>query len=201
LVEILTAQTTGDKLKKLFASDSMTNDEFGISVGLNGDVAIVGAHYQDSNGTNSGAVYVFENFVSLVPEIGTNSLIFPAADSVIYAMTQTNITWNIEQISDNKDGTNLTVSKISLHYADNTNFILEITNSIENTIGEIKWDVPSGSWTGETNYVLKFEVIDSDNYTNTMIFYNNVFVLVPEPFYVSFIVCYLLFIIRGSVIK
>ena len=44
---------------KLLASDGAAEDRFGISVSISGDVALVGAHYDDDNGTKSGSVYVF----------------------------------------------------------------------------------------------------------------------------------------------
>ena len=120
--------------------------------------------------------------------IDVNALIFPAENSMIFASTMTNIIWDVGKITDDIDGTNLTISKIDLHYADTTNFILEVTNNIANTLGEIEWYIPDGNWDGETNYVLKLEVVDSSSLTNSRIFWYNKFVLVPEP-------CYLLFII------
>jgi hypothetical protein len=46
---------------KLTASDSAVSDLFGISVSINGDYAIVGAHGNDDNGANSGSAYIFIN--------------------------------------------------------------------------------------------------------------------------------------------
>ena len=89
--------------------------------------------------------------------------------------------WDVEKITDSIDGTNLTITKIDLHYADTTNFILEVTNNIANTLGKIEWYVSSGSWDGKTNYVLKFEVVNSLSLTNSRIFWDNKFVVVPEP--------------------
>ena len=47
--------------QKLTASDAATYDYFGISVALNADAsfALIGAHYDDDKGMNSGSVYVF----------------------------------------------------------------------------------------------------------------------------------------------
>jgi hypothetical protein len=45
---------------KLTASDGAAGDEFGYSVCISGDRAIVGAHYDDDRGANSGSVYMFE---------------------------------------------------------------------------------------------------------------------------------------------
>ncbi len=47
------------QLTKLTASDGASGDYFGYSVSLSGDYAIVGASYDDDNGTNSGSAYVF----------------------------------------------------------------------------------------------------------------------------------------------
>jgi len=44
---------------KLTASDSDNDDEFGWSVAIDGDYAIVGAHKEDGSGTDRGAAYVF----------------------------------------------------------------------------------------------------------------------------------------------
>jgi len=44
---------------KLTANDEATNDRFGISVGISGDSVVVGAHFDDDDGVNSGSAYVF----------------------------------------------------------------------------------------------------------------------------------------------
>ncbi|MHC4414135.1 MAG: M12 family metallo-peptidase [Planctomycetota bacterium] len=48
----------GDEVK-LVASDGEPDDAFGVSVGITGEVAVVGAPGDDDNGSGSGAVYVF----------------------------------------------------------------------------------------------------------------------------------------------
>jgi hypothetical protein len=44
---------------KLTASDDQDNDRFGVSVSVSGDTAIVGAYYEDAQGSNAGAAYIF----------------------------------------------------------------------------------------------------------------------------------------------
>ncbi len=44
---------------KLPAFDGATDDQFGVSVSISGDVAVVGAAGDDDNGTNSGSDYIF----------------------------------------------------------------------------------------------------------------------------------------------
>lgn len=51
---------TGSQQAKLTASDSASNDRFGYEVACNEDYLLVGAHRDDDNGDDSGAVYVFD---------------------------------------------------------------------------------------------------------------------------------------------
>ncbi len=44
---------------KWLASDSAAGDLFGYSVSIRSDYAIVGAHYDDDSGANSGSAYIF----------------------------------------------------------------------------------------------------------------------------------------------
>jgi hypothetical protein len=46
--------------QKLLASDGAAGDLFGISVSISGDLAIVGAHNDNDNGSNSGSAYIFK---------------------------------------------------------------------------------------------------------------------------------------------
>jgi FG-GAP repeat protein len=51
--------TRSNELQKLTASDGASGDEFGSSVAVNGDTALIGASNNNSAGTGSGAVYQF----------------------------------------------------------------------------------------------------------------------------------------------
>ena len=44
---------------KLTASDGAADDFFGQSVSISGNTAVIGAHYDDDNGSNSGSAYVY----------------------------------------------------------------------------------------------------------------------------------------------
>ena len=46
--------------QKLTASDGAEGDQFGYSVSIDGNYAIVGARYDDDNGSNSGAAYIYQ---------------------------------------------------------------------------------------------------------------------------------------------
>ena len=51
--------TTSNFSAKLTASDGAANDWFGYSVGIDGETLVVGARYDDDNGSESGSAYVF----------------------------------------------------------------------------------------------------------------------------------------------
>ncbi|MCK4873731.1 MAG: FG-GAP repeat protein [Phycisphaerales bacterium] len=52
--------TTGQQLRKLFAGDGADADHFGESVGMSGDIAIIGAPWDDDAGEYTGSAYVFD---------------------------------------------------------------------------------------------------------------------------------------------
>ncbi len=72
--------TTGQQLFKLVADDAAWQDEFGVSVGISGNVAVVGAWKSDAIGIDSGAAYLFDvstgqQIAKLVPsDIGASFL-------------------------------------------------------------------------------------------------------------------------------
>ena len=51
--------TTWTEQQKIQASDAAENDRFGVSVGIDGDTIVVGAHYEDDTDSNAGSIYVF----------------------------------------------------------------------------------------------------------------------------------------------
>lgn len=52
--------TTGQQLFKLLPTDGAEGNQFGEALAIHGNLAVVGAEFDDDNGTNSGAVYVFD---------------------------------------------------------------------------------------------------------------------------------------------
>ena len=53
---------TWTQQQKLTAADGAADDDFGLSVAISGDTALVGARYDDDLGSNSGSAYVFVRF-------------------------------------------------------------------------------------------------------------------------------------------
>ena len=62
---MFTRDTPGDltsnwtQVAKLTADDGAATDHFGVSVSIDGDTMVVGAHQDDDKGDNSGSAYVF----------------------------------------------------------------------------------------------------------------------------------------------
>ncbi len=52
--------TTGQELFKITASDAAEDDRFGLSVGISGSTAVVGAFLDDDAGGDSGSAYLFD---------------------------------------------------------------------------------------------------------------------------------------------
>jgi hypothetical protein len=55
----LSAQVTDEQIQKILASDGAAGDGFGHSVSISGDYAILGAYYDDDNGSESGSAYIY----------------------------------------------------------------------------------------------------------------------------------------------
>jgi len=52
--------TTGQELRKLTADDGAFADNMGLSVSVSGNLALIGAHGDDDNGSKSGSAYIFD---------------------------------------------------------------------------------------------------------------------------------------------
>jgi len=52
--------TTGQQIFKLLPIDGAASDQFGSSVAIDGNLAVVGAWSNNDNGSDSGSVYVFD---------------------------------------------------------------------------------------------------------------------------------------------
>ncbi|MCZ6835257.1 MAG: hypothetical protein O7G85_05725 [Planctomycetota bacterium] len=56
-----TNTSTWNQEQKLLASDGGTNDEFGIAVDIDGNVIVVGSHFDDDLAIDAGATYVYRH--------------------------------------------------------------------------------------------------------------------------------------------
>ncbi len=186
---------TWGEVEKLMASDAQAYDSFGYAVAVDGSVAVVGAYGANASAaaTDSGAAYIFEHFIATGPEIGTNALVFPKAGTVLSTTGSTNIVWDIEMIHDETDGTNVTIAKICVHNAETTNEVATVTNNVSNLLGAVPWTVPAALADGVTEYVLRFEAVNSISLTNSVILWDNAFTIVPEPAWWLFVYGMLLF--------
>ena len=55
------AQCSPDETAKLLGSDSVASDNFGQSVAISAGLGLVGAPWNDENGSNDGAAYLYQN--------------------------------------------------------------------------------------------------------------------------------------------
>jgi len=71
------------EIQKIQASDKQVGDQFGISVSISGDTAIVGASFEDTGGDLAGAAYIWSAFPSVTVEYtlcpGLNLVSLPLA--------------------------------------------------------------------------------------------------------------------------
>ncbi len=61
--------TAGNYITKITAPDGEADDNFGCSVAVNGLTIVVGANYDDDNGSNSGSAYIFDTAGSYITKI------------------------------------------------------------------------------------------------------------------------------------
>ena len=148
------------------------------------DDIIIGAPYADPHGiAAAGESYVVYGSTGMVlsapPQIAADALLIPAAGSEFLESSFTSIVWRVSGITDDFDGTNVTITEITVLSADTTSKVATIVRDIQNILGQTDWYVPSSL--PDANYYLRFEVVDSCSFTNSRIFFDNPFIIVPEP--------------------
>jgi hypothetical protein len=79
-----TGTNTWDSGTKIIAPDAEDNDNFGKSVAINGDYAIVGAEFEDGSGIDRGAAYIFHRTGTNTWDAGTKIIAPDAEDSDWY---------------------------------------------------------------------------------------------------------------------
>jgi hypothetical protein len=121
------------------------------------------------------------DFLDEEPIVGSNALIFPSAGSELMAPAPTNVTWHISRIIDDHDGSNLTLTSITVHLADTTGMVVVVTNMVPNVLGELTWMVPDTLIDVQATYLLQFVAMDSGGRTGMCLFVDNPFTVVPEP--------------------
>ncbi|MCH8807589.1 MAG: FG-GAP repeat protein, partial [Planctomycetes bacterium] len=91
--------TTGRQIAKLLPDDGAAFDNFGISVGISGATAIVGAYHTDDNGTWSGSAYLFtaasgRQIAKLLPNDGAEFDTFGISVAISGATAIVGAPWN-----------------------------------------------------------------------------------------------------------
>jgi hypothetical protein len=168
--------------------DSQDNSGYSVSCAgdMNGDGMndlIIGAPYADPYGISAaGESYIVYGGTGMVfstpPQFADDTLIQPLAGSEFLESSYTNIIWRVSDVTDDFDGTNVIFTEITV--VDNSsNEVAVIVHNISNILGQITWYVPASL--PNDNYYLRFEAVDSCSLTNSKIFFNNPFTIIPEP--------------------
>ena len=114
--------------QNLTASDGEINDQFGASVSVSGDNIIVGARYDDNNGTDSGSIYAYTPVV-FGPNIMVTDSVVPTTDHVVNFGNITELTLSDQTVTVTNDGNeNLTIGNIATANALATPFKIEMDN-------------------------------------------------------------------------
>lgn len=94
---------------KLLGPDGAAGDQFGTSVGVSGDTAVVGAHGHNALGDNSGAAYVFQSISALrgcAPDINQDGVV-DTRDFIgylnLWATQDPDADWNSDGMVDTRD--------------------------------------------------------------------------------------------------
>jgi len=90
------------------------NFQFSINLDHGDNIVKVSGTNVFGQSTNDVVCIHRKTWSESAPQIATNALVFPKANSIIFASTTTNIIWDVEGITDDIDGTNLTITKIDL---------------------------------------------------------------------------------------
>ncbi len=90
--------TTWRQQTKLTSSDAAAEDNFGHTVALSGDTALVGARFDDDAGSDSGSAYVYELPLAHVSEFGAGcagTLAVPALQPAAGSSPKTGGTFDV----------------------------------------------------------------------------------------------------------
>ena len=61
--------STGVQLVRLAPDSLSADDRFGLSVAIHGNIALIGASGDDENGSNAGAVYIYQILENVLTKI------------------------------------------------------------------------------------------------------------------------------------
>ncbi|MDY7008960.1 MAG: PEP-CTERM sorting domain-containing protein, partial [Cyanobacteriota bacterium] len=75
--------TTGSLLQKFTAPDGSANDNFGLSVALSSNTALIGSRLDDDKGEHSGSAYLFTTKAQSTPELSSDLKSTPEPSSLL----------------------------------------------------------------------------------------------------------------------
>ena len=164
-----------------------------LAVGAN-TITILGTNAWDVPTADSVTVYR-KTCAESVPRVATNALVFPSAGSVLNAAVATGVVWQANYVTDDAGGTNLMIAKMSVLLRDDSTEVAVAATDVSNVLGQTTWAIPPALIGGGTTYVLRFDVVDSDALTGSVVFVDHPFTVVPEPI-AGLLFCRLLLVCR-----
>lgn len=118
------------------------------------------------------------------PSISSNALIFPASHTILFPHNltgPTSVVWHPPDISDALDGDDLLITDIEVMPYDQPHNSSSISSPVSNRTGHITWYVPENLVSDVNVYRIRFTVANSRMMSDTMIFEDNSFMVLPEP--------------------
>ena len=190
--------TTWTQQAKLLASDGETDDNFGVSVSLDGDRALVGSYWNNDYGVHSGSAYIFTRTgtmwteqTKLLASDGVPGALFGKAVSIQADTALISVTYDAEKgcayvfkKSDNQPP-NADFSWMPQNPANNESITFNASSSYDpdGTITKYEWDwdnngvydeahsspTATHSWTRKGSYPVALRVTDDGNAQGTII--------------------------------
>jgi len=114
------------------------------------------------------------------PIISPGALLSPAAGAIIEAGALATFTWNPGAIYDEEEGAVACIARASIVALSNGALRAVAGNNLSRLWGFYNW-TPDYALSGADQYAYQFDVADNAGLTNSVIFSNQWFVVVPEP--------------------
>jgi len=181
----ITAQTAGNTIPD-YSSGIGWSADISLVHGVN-QISVYGSNYTGNIAWDT-TIINRENYNGAVPVIETNALVFPSSGCVLTAPEYSDIIWDPLKIHDDIDGTNLMISLISILQSNDFSWAETAASNVSNVIGINEWLVPMSLISDSTNYVIRFDVVDSSSLTCSMTFINNPFSVIPEPMWILLLI-------------
>ena len=144
-----------------------------IEIGSN-IITVIGFDGSGHSASNTTVIYR-KTLAEAQPQIAVDALLYPTNNAVVYPYPTPWVIWDPAKITDDTDGTNLLLSKITVYNADTLQYLFDTAINISNINGKATMRIPVSFRKIKSDCVIRFEVVDSGSVTNSLIFNNKRF--------------------------